>query len=369
MTRPRFHLTPERGFLNDPTALLRHEDLWHVYYQLSPGMVHGRVGWGHAVSDDLVTWTHRPLALAADDTEDVWTGSAVVDTTGTAGFGRDALVAAYTSFEPATRLQQQALASSADGGATWDKHGVVLDTRPAEVRDPRLFRHDGRWLMVLARAAEGRIAIHSSDDLRHWVPESEVELGAGAWPWECPDLFPLEDRWVLLVSADGATHYLLGDFDGHTFTPDGVPLRLLDHGPDLYAAVTFTGSPDRVVLGWLGNWDYAQVVPTAPWRGQMSAARRLSLDRLGDGGRYLRQRPLAPATSVTVGGRVELGGGVFASYDGAEVLLERLDPRVSGFAGRWSLPSPDGVVDVVTDTCSVEVFTGEGLSASFVTLP
>jgi fructan beta-fructosidase len=368
VTRPRFHLTPERGFLNDPTALLRYDGRWHVFYQLSPGIVHGRVGWGHAVSDDLLTWTHLPLAIEADHDEDVWTGSAVVDTEGSARLGHGALVAAYTSFEPATRRQQQALASSTDGGTSWHKHGIVLDTRPAEVRDPRLSRYDDRWLMVLAHADEGRIAIHSSVDLRQWTHQSDLELGAGPWPWECPDLFPLDDRWVLLVSADGATHYLTGDFDGRTFTPDGIPLRLLDHGPDLYAAVTFTGTSDRVVMGWLDNWDYAQVMPTSPWRGQLSVARELSLDRLADGAPYLRQRPLAPTATVTVDGKVELGHGVLASYDGREVLLERLDPRVSGFAGRWSVPSPDGVLDLMTDTCSVEVFTSEGLSASFVTL-
>jgi fructan beta-fructosidase len=368
MIRPRFHLTAERGFLNDPTALLRHDGRWHAFYQLSPGMVHGSVGWGHAVSDDLLAWTHLPLALEADDVADIWTGSAVVDADGSAGLGRGALVAAYTSFEPGTRRQQQALASSTDGGTTWHKHGVFLDTSPAEVRDPRLLRHDERWVMVLARADEGRISIHSSDDLRHWRHESDIPIGMGAWPWECPDLFLLEDRWVLLVSVDGATHYLLGDFDGRRFTPDGTPLRLLDHGPDLYAAVTFQGTSDRVVLGWLNNWEYAQVLPTAPWRGQLSVARELSLGTGPDGASYLGQRPIGPATSVSVDDHVELARGLVASYDGAAVVLERLDPRVSGFAGRWLLPSPDGVLDVVIDTCSLEVFTAEGLSASFVTL-
>jgi fructan beta-fructosidase len=371
MTRPRRHLTPTTGFLNDPTALLRLEDRWHVFFQHSPGPGHGDVSWGHAVSDDLLTWEPLPVALPSDDEEEVWTGSAVVDTHDTAGFGRGALVAAYTRHEKARRHESQALAVSTDSGLTWTKHGVVLDVGSTDFRDPRLLRHADRWLMVVSRALEDEIAVYASPDLRTWGPVGSIAMPPGEGrPWECPDLFPLGDRWVLLVSREPSTHYLVGDFDGSTFTAAG-PLRPLDHGPDLYAGVTFTGLPEgrRVAMGWLDGWSYAQVLPTSPWRGQLSCARDLTLDHDPGGTAYLRQRPLAPTTPHTLDGTVEVASGTRLSYDGAEVVLERRDDAAPGFTGMWSAPSATARVEVVVDTHSVEVFTAEGLSLSVHTLP
>ena len=311
-----------------------------------------------------------PFAIPADEDEVVCTGSAVVDTDNTAGFGHGALVAAYTSLRRTDGNQSQAIASSTDGGITWRKHGVVLDIGSTDFRDPRLLRHDDRWLMAVARSLDDVVALYSSPDLRAWTHESDIVMPAGQGVWECPDLFPLGDRWVLLVSREPETLYLLGDLVGRTFVAEG-DLRPLDHGPDLYAGVTFTDPPDgrRVLVGWLDNWTYAQVMPTEPWRGQLSVGRELSLARDAAGTAYVRQRPLAPTTSVSLGDAVELGAGVRASYDGSAVVLERLDDVVPGFAGRWTLPSASGRVEVVTDSHSVEVFTEEGRSASLHTLP
>ncbi len=370
MTRPSRHLTPPSGFLNDPTGLLRYDDHWHVFYQHSPGPVHGDVSWGHAVSDDLLTWEHLPVAIPSDAEEEVWTGSVVVDADDTAGFGQGALVAAYTSLRRTDLNQSQALASSTDGGLTWHKHGVVLDIGSTDFRDPRLLRHGDRWLMAVARSRDGAIALYSSTDLRTWTHESDVAMPHGDAVWECPDLFPLGDRWVLLVSREPETLAVVGDFDGARFVPQG-DLQPLDHGPDLYAGVTFTDPPDgrRVLLGWLDGWAYAQVMPTEPWRGQLSVGRELSLARDADGTPYVRQQPLAPTTPLTLGDPVEVAPSLRASYDDGQVVLERLADPVPGFAGRWTVPSGSPQVDVVTDTHSIELFTAEGRSASLHTMP
>lgn len=370
MTRPRHHLTPETGFLNDPTGLVRLGDDWHAWYQLSPGRTHGDVSWGHAVSDDLLTWRHLPLSIGSDDEEEIWTGSVVVDADDTAGFGHGALVAAYTRHEKQRRRQSQALAVSTDGGLTWDKHGVVLDIGSTDFRDPRLLRHDGRWVMAVARALEDAIALYTSPDLRVWTHTSDVAMPpCDGRPWECPDLFPLGDRWVLVLSREPATHYLIGDFDGSTFSPE-TDLRVLDLGPDLYAGVTFdVDTGRRVLMGWLDSWAYALVLPTEPWRGQLSCARELSLATAPDGAPYVAQRPLAPVTPVTLDHAVELAPGLTASYDDGLVRLTRSPDVVAGWAGSWLLPSPSAAVEVVVDTHSVEVFTVDGLSASLHTLP
>ena len=87
--------------------------------------------------------------------------------------------------------------------------------------------------------------------------------------------------------------YAVGDFDGRTFTPaqDGDafgPFSWVDHGPDFSAATSFAHDPQRtgpqnspVWVGWLGNWAYADIVPTTPWRGVPSLPRTLRLARMG----------------------------------------------------------------------------------------
>jgi sucrose-6-phosphate hydrolase SacC (GH32 family) len=222
--------------------------------------------------------------------------------------------------------------------------------------------------MLVARALEDAIEVYTSPDLRAWTHVSDVAMPpCEGRPWECPDLFPLGGRWVLVLSREPATHYLVGDFDGATFTPT-TELRPLDLGPDLYAGVTFAEDP-RVLLGWLDSWSYAQVLPTDPWRGQLSCARELSLAAAADGTPYVAQRPLAPVAAVTLDHPVELAPGVLASYDDGQVRLTRSPDVVPGWAGTWSLPSPSTTVDVVVDTHSVEVFTVDGRTASLHTLP
>jgi sucrose-6-phosphate hydrolase SacC (GH32 family) len=371
VSRPVRHLTPESGFLNDPTGLLRLDDGWHAWYQLSPGATHGDVAWGHAVSDDRVTWRHLPVSIPSDDEEEVWTGSVVVDTDDTAGFGAGALVAAYTRHEKHRRRESQALAVSTDGGLTWTKHGVVLDVGSTDFRDPRVLRQDGRWLMVVARALEDAISLYASPDLHTWTHVSDIAMPpSGGGPWECPDLFPLGDRWVLLVSREPATYSVVGDFDGTRFTP-ATGVQRLDLGPDLYAGVTFSAPPhgERALMGWLDNWAYAQVLPTEPWRGQLSCVRELSLTVGGDGEPYVAQRPTTAGASVALDLPVELAPGVRASYAEGTVTLTRSPEVVPGWSGTWTLPSPSAAVEVVLDSHSVEVFTVDGRSASLHTLP
>ena len=137
------------------------------------------MSWGHAVSDDLLTWRHLPVAIPSDEEEEVWTGSVVLDADDTAGFGAGALVAAYTRHEKSRPRQSQALAVSTDGGLGWAKQGVVLDIGSADFRDPRLLRYDGRWLMVVARALDDAIAVYTSTDLRGWTHASDIAMPRG----------------------------------------------------------------------------------------------------------------------------------------------------------------------------------------------
>jgi fructan beta-fructosidase len=79
-------------------------------------------------------------------------------------------------------------------------------------------------------------------------------------------------------NGGSATQYILGDFDGHEFKPHSTDIKWMDYGPDNYAGVTFSNVGDRnILIGWMSNWNYANVVPTEKWRSAMTVPRELSL--------------------------------------------------------------------------------------------
>lgn len=324
--RPRFHLTPESTWMNDPNGLIRHDGRWHAFYQNNPcGSLWGNMSWGHAVSDDLATWTNLPVALPASQTELIFSGSVVHDAANTSGLGAaegpGPLVAfytsAYTDAHPTQAgIQAQSIAFSVDGGTTWEFYAdnPVLDRGSANFRDPKVFLHEetARWVMVTVEAADHEVHIHTSADLLSWEPASVIthpQLDGGLW--ECPDLVrvpapgadgaPPSEAWALVLStnpggpAGGSGMYvMIGDFDGREFTFREAP-RPLDLGPDCYAAVSFSGvDGNPLLLGWMNNWAYATETPTDPWRSSMTLPRTLHLERGPDDGLEVIQHLVIP---------------------------------------------------------------------------
>jgi sucrose-6-phosphate hydrolase SacC (GH32 family) len=331
--RPALHYAARNTWLNDPNGLIFHDGVYHLYYQNNPlGNVWGNMSWGHATSPDLLTWTEHPVAIACDENEDIFSGSVVFDRENTSGFGAGSvapLVAIYTSaFKPGSGnegVQAQSLASSLDGGYTWTKHtdNPVLSRGSSEFRDPKVIRYDGDagsyWVMVAVEAKEFQVVLYKSENLKDWELLSTFgPANATGGVWECPDLFPLPVdgdlenlMWVLTVNLNpggpnngSAGQYFVGHFDGTTFTSattvtEGLqdPDRLdeyqwLDWGRDYYAAVSFSDAPDnrRLMIAWMNNWEYANHIPTTPWRSPMSLAREVSLQS-SDGNLCLVQQP------------------------------------------------------------------------------
>ncbi|VXC50152.1 glycoside hydrolase family 32 protein [Plantibacter sp. T3] len=334
--RPAAHYTAESTWLNDPNGLVFYEGEYHLFFQNNPsGSTWGNIAWGHAVSTDLLSWEHRPVAIPEEDGEMAFSGSVVVDHRNTAGFAsgeRPALVAIYTAARHGTDddpgSQAQALAFSTDGGAVWTRYAgnPVLDIGSSEFRDPKVFWHGdgdgGHWVMVVADPVEHRIGFYTSPNLIDWALASHFgPAHAVGGVWECPDLFPLrirgtnETRWVLVVSLNpgaiaggSGTQYFIGDFDGRVFTAERLSDSLdpsdydwLDFGRDYYAAVSFSNVPDgrRLMIGWASNWEYANETPTGPWRSAMSLAREIELVRATDGRVHVVQAPVLPGDEVT----------------------------------------------------------------------
>jgi len=302
--RPRFHFTPKQGWMNDPNGMIFLNGQYHLFFQHYPdGTVWGPMHWGHATSNDLVQWKEQPIALYPDSIGMIFSGSAVLDKNNTSGLGRGGvapLVAIYTQHnmpgEKAGRtdFQNQSIAYSLDEGKTWTKYAgnpVLKTPNLKDFRDPKVIWHEPtqKWIMNLAVA--DHVEFYSSPNLMNWRKESEIgkNLFAHGGVWECPDLlhFNVNGKtiWVLLVSMNpggpnggSATQYILGDFDGHAFKPYATDIKWMDYGPDNYAGVTFSNVGERnILIGWMSNWNYANVVPTEKWRSAMTVPRELSL--------------------------------------------------------------------------------------------
>ena len=292
--RPQFHFSPEYGWMNDPNGMVYLDGEYHLFYQYNPyGSMWGNMSWGHAVSTDLTSWTYLPVALSPDSLGAIFSGSAVIDKDNTAGFGKDAMIAIFTS---AGKVQAQSIAYSTDKGRTFTKYAqnpVLPNPGITDFRDPKVSWNElsGQWVMALA--TKQTVTFFGSHNLKNWTKLSEFGEGIGshAAVWECPDLFPMtyqnKTKWVLLVSLNpggpnggSATQYFIGDFDGKTFTPDALPYPLwLDYGRDNYAGVTFNNIPQsdgrHIFMGWMSNWDYANQVPTKRFRSANTVPREL----------------------------------------------------------------------------------------------
>jgi fructan beta-fructosidase len=302
--RPSYHFTPQKGWMNDPNGMIYYAGEYHLYYQHNPDSnVWGPMHWGHAVSKDLVQWEHLPIAIFPDSLGTIFSGSMVLDSNNTAGFGKNAFVAIFTQHnmdgEKAGRIdfQTQSIAYSLDKGRTfkmWEGNPVVKNPGIKDFRDPKVIWHQESksWVMVLA--AYDKVLFYNSPDLKQWKKTGEFGIKGDDRLWECPDLVrmtePTEkvEKWALIVSIQkkaphGGTgvSYFIGDFDGQTFKSDKQPQQWLDYGKDHYAFVTFHNSPYDfpVGIGWMSNWQYAQNVPTTVWRSAMTTPRRLELKK------------------------------------------------------------------------------------------
>ena len=308
--------------MNDPNGLLYYQGEYHLFYQHNPTEnIWGNMSWGHAVSTDLQHWQELPVAIACTDDVGIFSGSAVIDYTNTTGFGSEAnpaMVAIYTEHKNDKSKQSQCLAFSLDNGRTFTKYegNPVLDLEMSEFRDPKVQWIDDQWLMTVALPDLHQIAFYSSPDLKEWRHLSNfgpaAEIGGC---WECPDLFKVNDKWVLLVSLNpggyqvgSGTQYFIGQWNGNEFIADDLTTRWLDYGRDNYAGVTFNNTPDnrKIFLGWMSNWEYAHTFPTQPWRGAMTLPRELTLDGDKVVQRVINEEEIPKITFSTTGGSIRI---------------------------------------------------------------
>ena len=305
--RPRFHLSPYLGWMNDPNGFSFYKGEYHLFYQYNPySTVWDSMHWGHAVSRDLLHWDYLPAAMAPDQPYDsfgCFSGSAI-----DLPDGKQLLL--YTGVrkeggEQGEEVQTQCAAIG--DGVDYHKcaQNPVIDgtALPAGLsrnnfRDPKVWREpDGSLRCVVGgcdREGLGRILLFSSPDGFQWSFESVLAENDGRLGrmWECPDFFPLDGGHVLLCSPQdmlpegfeyhngNGTVCMIGRWDEgeKRFYPETD--QAIDYGIDFYAPQTVV-TPDgrRVMIGWMQNWDTCNLAKdeNRPWFGQMSLPRELSV--------------------------------------------------------------------------------------------
>ena len=313
MFRPVYHHTPVYGWMNDPNGMFYKDGVYHLYFQYNPyGSVWGNMHWGHSTSTDLMHWKFEGCAIVPDAWGAIFSGSCVVDHENTAGFGKEAVVAFYTSAKatPWGDVQSQSMAYSLDNGKTFTKYegNPILTSSEKDFRDPKVFWYapGKHWVMMLAVGQH--MEIYSSVNLKKWKKESEFGAmqGAHGGGWECPDLVEIpvegtrEKKWVLICNLNpggpfggSAAQYFVGSFDGKKFVNESpTQTKWMDWGKDNYATVTWNNAPDGrcIALGWMSNWQYANNVPTRQYRSANTLARDLTLYREGQE-LYLKSTP------------------------------------------------------------------------------
>ncbi|GAE29631.1 glycoside hydrolase family 32 protein [Halalkalibacter hemicellulosilyticus] len=302
--RLHYHLMPPVGLLNDPNGFIQWRGTYHLFYQWMPFKTdHGAKFWGHYTSKDLVNWQHEEVALTPAEwfeKNGCYSGSAIEH--------EGKLYLFYTGNvknEHGKRESYQCLATSHDG-SHFKKHGPVTtlpDGFTAHFRDPKVWQQGDRYFMVIGAQTEtlkGAIVLFQSDDLIDWKWVRMLTGGdSGAladfgYMFECPDLFHLDGKDVLVFSPQGLkpdgmkyhnvyqAGYTVGVFDPTTGMYEHDEFTELDRGFDFYAPQTTVDDQGRRLLfAWMSVPDQdEQMHPTITykWLHTMTLPRELQIN-------------------------------------------------------------------------------------------
>ncbi|HHV10371.1 MAG TPA: glycoside hydrolase family 32 protein [Clostridiales bacterium] len=269
--RQRYHFMAETGWINDPNGLIDFNGKYHFFYQHNPyDSYWGAMHWGHAVSDDMLHWEYLPLALAPSEPYDnhkeggCFSGSSIVHD------GKLFLIYTGTTNYGEGFIQTQNIAYSEDGihFTKYENNPVIQAPEgvPADLfRDPKVWKHGDMFYMVCgaSRNKRSQALLYRSADLYHWEFFNVLAESRGEWGymWECPDFYPIGDKFVLMFSPMGggerSSVYLVGDLNYETGKFTYSVSGEIDWGFDFYAPQSFLDRHGRrIIVGWANAWDW-----------------------------------------------------------------------------------------------------------------
>lgn len=380
--RPRLHIHPDHGWLNDPNGLCRIDGTYHVFFQYNPaGPFQGDIHWGHVSSRDLLSWTTEPIALRprtdGPDRGGCWSGC-IVDDAGVP-------TAVYTGILDSPLNAGVTLSRSDRTLREWHSDnewriGVPEDPAITQVRDPFVFAHSGGRYAVQGAGGfdqSPQVLLYGCDDLAEWTylgpllttaDPIAAHIGEGNF-WECPNLFRLQDSWVLLLSlwrndVLSGVRYLVGDLaaigDGLRFIARSG--GRLETGPTFYAPQVLV-EPDRVLL-WGWAWEdadrTADEIRAAGWCGTLTSPREVVMR-----GDHIRFQPAAELSGLRRE-LIEYAPGSPLRCDSFETIAPaglRLSLVDTATAQKVTVAESDGPTQLLVDGSLIEIF-GAGPSCT-----
>ena len=305
--QPKFHVTGGIGWINDPNGFAPYQGEYHLFFQYHPyDTKWGPMHWGHVKTKDFIRWERLPAALAPDtdyDRNGCFSGSSLE-----LPDGRQLLM--YTGVRNIRRrngkidyFQTQCIAIG--NGVDYEK----IDANPVidasllpeggsvhDFRDPKIWCENNKYFALVGnrpKDGSGQILLYESEDAVHWQYVSVLSACHNQYErmWECPDFFPLDGKYVLLVSPQemaaiglefhpgNANVCLIGSYDKKMHHLIRENVQAVDYGLDFYAPQTLLAEDGRrVMIAWMQNWETSTCkIEELRFFGQMTLPRELSI--------------------------------------------------------------------------------------------
>lgn len=304
----KFHLEMPKGLVNDPNGLCYHQGKYQIFFQWNPfGCEHKHKHWAYTQTTDFINYTKPQIALAPIDKFDkdgCYSGSARNKNN-----KLEIIYTANLKDEQNIRYPRQVLVKQNDDGE-FIKEKIIIDTVPegytTHFRDPYIFAKNNRSFIILGAQREnltGCALIYEEID-ENWIFRGELktQLTDFGYMWECPNLFTIDDKDILVFCPQGLkaqkyqyqnlyqAGYLIGQFNPDTLEFTHGEFHEFDMGFDFYAPQVLVHENRHILIGWVGMPDKLQDYPTIDdgWVHSLTLPRELILkdDKL-------YQRPIA----------------------------------------------------------------------------
>lgn len=304
----KFHLEMPKGLVNDPNGLCYHQGKYQIFFQWNPfGCEHKHKHWTYTQTTDFINYTKPQIALAPVDKFDkdgCYSGSARSKNN-----KLEIIYTANLKDEQNIRYPRQVLVKQDDDGE-FIKEKIIIDTVPkgytTHFRDPYIFAKNNRSFIILGAQREnltGCALIYEEID-ENWIFRGELktELTDFGYMWECPNLFTIDDKDILVFCPQGLkaqkyqyqnlyqAGYLIGQFNPDTLEFTHGEFHEFDMGFDFYAPQVLVHENRHILIGWVGMPDKLQDYPTIDdgWVHSLTLPRELILKN-----DKLYQRPIS----------------------------------------------------------------------------
>ena len=304
----KFHLEMPKGLVNDPNGLCYHQGKYQIFFQWNPfGCEHKHKHWTYTQTTDFINYTKPQIALAPVDKFDkdgCYSGSARSKNN-----KLEIIYTANLKDEQNIRYPRQVLVKQDDDGE-FIKEKIIIDTVPkgytTHFRDPYIFTKNNRSFIILGAQREnltGCALIYEEID-ENWIFRSELktQLTDFGYMWECPNLFTIDDKDILVFCPQGLkaqkyqyqnlyqAGYLIGQFNPDTLEFTHGEFHEFDMGFDFYAPQVLVHENRHILIGWVGMPDKLQDYPTINdgWVHSLTLPRELILKN-----DKLYQRPIS----------------------------------------------------------------------------